>query len=88
MTIGYDSAFVGGTIALASFKDEFHFERLSKSQINLLSANIVSCYQAGAFFGAFFAYPFGHVSMPYNSCPIRSDSWLFWTSGRVVKDMR
>ena len=56
--IGYDSAFIGGTIALDSFKDEFHFEGLSKSAVALLSANIVSCYQAGAFFGAFFAYPF------------------------------
>jgi MFS family permease len=28
-------------------------------KVNLLAANIVSSYQAGAFFGAFFAYPFG-----------------------------
>ncbi|OQV02746.1 hypothetical protein CLAIMM_07891 [Cladophialophora immunda] len=60
MMIGYDSAFIGGTLALTSFKDEFHFDNLSKSAVNLLSANIVSCYQAGAFFGAFFAYPAGH----------------------------
>ncbi|KIW96297.1 uncharacterized protein Z519_03366 [Cladophialophora bantiana CBS 173.52] len=60
MMIGYDSAFIGGSIALKSFKDEFHFGDLSKSAVNLLSANIVSCYQAGAFFGAFFAYPAGH----------------------------
>jgi MFS family permease len=60
MMIGYDSAFIGGTLALTSFKDEFHFEDLSKSAVALKSANIVSCYQAGAFFGAFFAYPAGH----------------------------
>jgi len=60
MMIGYDSAFIGGTLALTSFKDEFHFEDLSKSEVALKSANIVSCYQAGAFFGAFFAYPAGH----------------------------
>ncbi len=60
MMIGYDSAFIGGTLALGSFKDEFGFDDLSKTQVNLLSANIVSCYQAGAFFGAFFAYPAGH----------------------------
>ncbi|GAD92731.1 quinate permease [Paecilomyces variotii No. 5] len=59
--IGYDSAFIGGTITLDSFENEFHFERLSDSEVNLLSANIVSCYQAGAFFGAFFAYPVGHL---------------------------
>ena len=60
MMIGYDSAFIGGTLALDSFKDEFHFDVLSKSAVALTSANIVSCYQAGAFFGAFFAYPAGH----------------------------
>lgn len=62
MMIGYDSAFIGGTLALQSFKDEFNLKAPAKSQsqINLLSANIVSCYQAGAFFGAFFAYPAGH----------------------------
>ena len=58
--IGYDSAFIGGTLALPAFKSEFGFEKLSTSKVNLLTANIVSCYQAGAFFGAFFAYPFGH----------------------------
>lgn len=52
----YDSAFIGTTLALPSFKNEFHFEKLSKSAVNLLNANIVSCYQAGAFFGAIFAY--------------------------------
>lgn len=54
--IGYDSAFIGTTIALPSFKAEFKMTHLSSSAINLLSANIVSCYQAGAFFGAIFAY--------------------------------
>ncbi|CAL3970237.1 unnamed protein product [Diplocarpon coronariae] len=54
--IGYDSAFIGGTLALTSFRDEFGFENMSKEAVNLLSANIVSCYQAGAFFGALGAY--------------------------------
>lgn len=58
--IGYDSAFIGGTLALTSFKNEFGFNDLSTSEISFRSANIVSCYQAGAFFGAFFAHPFGH----------------------------
>jgi MFS family permease len=58
--IGYDSAFIGGTLALQSFRDEFGFENMEKSEVSLLSANIVSCYQAGAFFGAFAAYPIGH----------------------------
>lgn len=51
-----DSAFIGTTLALPSFKEEFKFGELSTSAVNLLNANIVSCYQAGAFFGAIFAY--------------------------------
>ncbi|KAJ5152102.1 Major facilitator superfamily domain general substrate transporter [Penicillium capsulatum] len=58
--IGYDSAFIGTTLALDSFKAEFDFGSMSDSENDLISANIVSCYQAGAFFGAFFAYPIGH----------------------------
>ncbi|PSR97206.1 general substrate transporter [Coniella lustricola] len=54
--IGYDSAFIGTTIALDSFKTEFGFYELSTPELNLISANIVSIYQAGAFFGALGAY--------------------------------
>jgi MFS family permease len=58
--IGYDSAFIGTTINLDSFKDSFHMEDMSTSHLNLISANIVSLYLAGAFFGAIFAYPIGY----------------------------
>lgn len=58
--IGYDSAFIGTTISLTSFKDEFGLTHKSTDQRNLISENIVSLYQAGAFFGAFAAYPAGH----------------------------
>ncbi|KAJ5218571.1 uncharacterized protein N7498_000670 [Penicillium cinerascens] len=58
--IGYDSAFIGTTLALDSFKSEFQFDTMDTTAKNLVSANIVSLYQAGAFFGAFFAYPVGH----------------------------
>lgn len=58
--IGYDSAFIGGTLALDSFTSEFKFSQYSTDQKNLISENIVSCYQAGAFFGALFAYAAGH----------------------------
>ncbi|TGO16914.1 hypothetical protein BTUL_0022g00150 [Botrytis tulipae] len=54
--IGYDSAFIGTTIALPSFEKEFNSAALSTTKLNLVSANIVSCYQAGAFFGSLFAY--------------------------------
>jgi hypothetical protein len=42
--IGYDSAFIGGTIALASFKSEFNWAQYTTDQANTVSANIVSCY--------------------------------------------
>lgn len=58
--IGYDSAFIGGSLALTSFKTEFNWKQYSVDQANLIQENIVSCYQAGAFFGAFFAYAAGH----------------------------
>jgi len=58
--IGYDSAFIGGTIALSSFKNEFGLTTKTTAQYNLISANIVSSYQAGCFFGAILGYPAGY----------------------------
>jgi len=60
MMIGYDSAFIGTTLALPSFTDEFHFDELSDAKLALTKANIVSVYQAGAFFGALSAYCSAH----------------------------
>lgn len=54
--IGYDSAFIGTTLALPSFASEFEFATYSKSSLALLKQNIVSVYQAGAFFGSLGAY--------------------------------
>lgn len=54
--IGYDSAFIGTTLALPSFVKEFRFAEMDQSELNTTKANIVSVYQAGAFFGAFGAY--------------------------------
>ncbi|KAK3367478.1 general substrate transporter [Podospora didyma] len=54
--IGYDSAFIGTTLALPSFTKEFNFASYSPDALALLQANIVSVYQAGAFFGSLFAY--------------------------------
>ncbi|PFH49383.1 hypothetical protein AMATHDRAFT_147771 [Amanita thiersii Skay4041] len=58
--IGYDSAFIGTSISLPSFKDEFILTHKPTSELNLISANIVSMYQAGSFFGAIFGYPIGY----------------------------
>ncbi|KAF5317931.1 hypothetical protein D9619_012212 [Psilocybe cf. subviscida] len=56
--IGY-SAFIGTTISLPSFKEEFGLLQQNPSKLALISANIVSIYQAGCFFGAFAGYPIG-----------------------------
>ncbi|KAJ6485546.1 general substrate transporter [Mycena sanguinolenta] len=58
--IGYDSAFIGTSISLASFKSEFGLTTKSTSEFNFISANIVSVFQAGCFFGAFFGYFTGY----------------------------
>lgn len=59
--IGYDSAFIGGTIALESFRSEFGLDKMAQTEVNFLSANIVSTYQGGCFFGALFGYPIGQL---------------------------
>jgi sugar porter (SP) family MFS transporter len=59
--IGYDSAFIGTSIALQSFKEEFGLtDQAGAAKQAFLSANIVSLYQAGCFFGALFGYPVGY----------------------------
>jgi sugar porter (SP) family MFS transporter len=52
----FHSAFIGGTLALPGFTSEFGFDKLSTNRVNVLNENIVSCYQAGAFFGSLAAY--------------------------------
>lgn len=46
---GYDSAFIGGTITLPSFEQQYG---LTESTATSLSSNIVSTFQGGAFFGS------------------------------------
>lgn len=58
--LGYDSAFIGTTLALPSFVDEFGFASHSPASLALLKQNIVSVYQAGAFFGSLAAYATSH----------------------------
>ncbi|KAF8906077.1 MFS quinate transporter QutD [Mucidula mucida] len=58
--IGYDSAFIGTSISLDSFKEEFGLNEKSATELNTINANIVSMYQAGCFFGAIFGYPIGY----------------------------
>ncbi|KAK7202823.1 general substrate transporter [Myxozyma melibiosi] len=58
--IGYDNGFVGGTLALDSFKAEFGLDKMTTSHANFISANVASTFQAGCFWGSLFVYPLGH----------------------------
>ncbi|KAI0006363.1 general substrate transporter [Xylariaceae sp. FL0662B] len=53
---GYDSAFIGGTITLPSFVSRFGLGASSSERSAALSANIVSTFQAGCFFGVIFTF--------------------------------
>ena len=54
---GYDSAFIGGALTLPSFQTRFGLESVHGTRLANLKANIVSTFQAGAFFGAILVYP-------------------------------
>lgn len=58
--IGYTSAFIGTTITLTSFKEEFGLDKKSSAEQSLISENIVSLFIAGAFFGALLTYGLSH----------------------------
>ncbi|XP_014550165.1 hypothetical protein COCVIDRAFT_43213 [Bipolaris victoriae FI3] len=53
---GYDSAFIGGTMSLPSFKNRFHLSSTNQAELAALKANIVSTFQAGCFFGVILCY--------------------------------
>lgn len=53
---GYDSAFIGTTLTLTSFKHAFGLDTASSAAVASLSSNIVSTFQGGAFFGSLFAF--------------------------------
>ncbi|KAJ7263057.1 hypothetical protein C8J57DRAFT_1719247 [Mycena rebaudengoi] len=49
---GYDTGFFGGSLALPSFQQDFGLVTQSKSARDNASANLVSLFQGGSFFGA------------------------------------
>lgn len=53
---GYDSAFIGGTLGLPSFQRAYGLAEATKGEKAALSSNIVSTFQAGAFFGAIIGF--------------------------------
>ncbi|KAK4698530.1 hypothetical protein P7C70_g7745, partial [Phenoliferia sp. Uapishka_3] len=60
--IGYDSAFIGTSIGLPAFKAEFGLTKKTAKEFAAISANIVSTYQGGCFFGALLGYPLGQLA--------------------------
>ncbi|EMG50060.1 hypothetical protein G210_4921 [Candida maltosa Xu316] len=56
--IGYDSGFIGGTVALQSFKNDFGLDDSPHS--NYVVSNVISVFHVGCFFGALFSYPSSH----------------------------
>ncbi|CZT10924.1 hypothetical protein WAI453_008003 [Rhynchosporium graminicola] len=56
---GYDLAFIGTSITLKPFLDDFGLEHASVKESDAFAANIVSLLQAGCFFGSLLAAPLG-----------------------------
>ncbi|KAF8000998.1 hypothetical protein HF325_004787 [Metschnikowia pulcherrima] len=59
--IGYDAGFIGGTVSLTAFKLEFGLDKMSATAASAIEANVVSVFQAGAYFGCLFFYPIGEI---------------------------
>lgn len=55
--MGYDTAVIGGTLALDSFRRDFAIDQISSTERDTLQGNIVSTFQAGCFFGALLTFP-------------------------------
>jgi sugar porter (SP) family MFS transporter len=53
---GYDSAFIGGTLSLPSFRSLFGLADASSATRAALSSHIVSTFQGGCFFGVIICY--------------------------------
>nr|QFR37125.1 MFS transporter [Cyberlindnera americana] len=58
LEIGYDSGFIGGTLALDSFASEFGLDQMTTSHHSFITSNIISVFHAGCFFGSIFSYFF------------------------------
>ena len=59
--IRYDNAFLGGTLALPSFRSQYGLNGRTTKEINDLSSNIVITFQAGCFLACFLATPAAQI---------------------------
>ncbi|CAI7678129.1 unnamed protein product [Penicillium pancosmium] len=76
---GYDSAFIGGTLELPAFKNSFG---LNESDSTSLSSNVVSMFQAGAFFGAIFGFFFAEY---FGRKPVILGSGVIFAIGATIQ---
>ncbi|GLA66479.1 hypothetical protein ABZX51_011592 [Aspergillus tubingensis] len=72
---GYDSAFIGGTLELPAFKTSLDIDGNNSTS---LSSNVVSMFQAGAFFGAIFGFFFAEY---FGRKPVILGSGVVFTIG-------
>lgn len=56
--IGYDGGFIGGTVAMDSFKQRFNLSGDAHS--DYIISNVISVFHVGCFFGALISYPFSY----------------------------
>ncbi|KAK6464086.1 hypothetical protein DFJ63DRAFT_284486 [Scheffersomyces coipomensis] len=56
--IGYDGGFIGGTVSLQSFLQEFQL--IDNENSTNIIANVISVFHVGCFFGALISYPFSY----------------------------
>lgn len=57
LAMGYDTAVIGGTMALDSFRRDFAMDDIPTNTRDTIQGNIVSTFQAGCFFGALLTFP-------------------------------
>lgn len=58
--IGYDGGFIGGTVALDSFREEFGLDKMTEAHADYVVSNVISVFHAGCFFGSLISYPFSY----------------------------
>ena len=79
---GYDSAFIGGTLALPSFKRSYGLDTANPTQAASLSSNIVSTFQGGAFFGVICGF---FLSEKFGRKPIILVSGVVFSLGAIIQ---
>ncbi|KAF4915969.1 putative quinate permease [Colletotrichum viniferum] len=57
LSMGYDTAVIGGTMSLDSFVRDYGIDNMTPSERDNSQANIASMFQVGAFFGALLTFP-------------------------------